>query len=672
MATHELKKRTKPCANCKRNKVKCLYKESLPCARCLKHNLKCYFPYEVPSVGVEAMQQQEIPLESVSTLTSNKSGWVTSVDHRLNTFENALESVLALLHTSQNQQQQQIKLLQQQISEKQHSFQYNAQPQVALPSVKDLESQLISEFSDQQRGGVSDIKDFRDSPFISVAMAEELLEIFSQKLAPHMYGYDVSDLNGHELWNDSPILLAAICTVACAHHSCFAQKTPLFRASLEWFTSQLLLRPDKCTHIEHTILALIIAAMWLESGQMFTAVAIQLARINRIDQFDQISFKSQKLWKLWYLLYIVDGNQNLTFHKSPSIYQQTEPIIQKCRSHTIEQIPDHLLKSVLIENDNANVRFASNRQLELLNEVGHDKIPVTGPSLKDIRMLAQLEYHVAMEAVFHNKYTKVDSKDTSSCLEASMVLVEPSAFGIPWENNVDLDRWMISWTIALQNINIQNDAWCLKSTLLYYNFARMHINTKPLLEGKKSALFEGSNSKLIELWHISEESETSRLSLKDKLNASREISYSAAISLLKLATNDHDIRNIFQFLPIHVYVMLYYATLVVLNPSEIPTDDDKENTSRHKKAWQLVAKFRDMASSNSFSDMEFKHKLVDSLNQILQNFKKAYSDILLRQKNLHNPIEEVDQILDGGNQNEIDSQKPRSILAWPGTNHGHP
>ncbi|CUS20172.1 LAQU0S01e00628g1_1 [Lachancea quebecensis] len=661
MAANGGRRRTKPCSNCKKNKVKCLYQESLPCERCARHQLKCHFA-ENSSFKNETLSVFELNAGSPQVpMLNNPStlGWSNTVENRLDTFENALESVLSILQSNQIQQQQQINLLQHRIRQSAHAY-----PGQSLPLNLELESlgELV---------GNLEVRDFRTAPVISKDQAAELVTIFSEKFAPRLFGYDIGSLETENLWNNSPLLLASICTVACAHHPNLPTAFNGLRKSLEFFASQVLVGEVKSHQVEHVILGLIIGALWLDSGQMFVSVAIQLARNHMIDQqwAAPSSFKSSSLQRLWYLLYIVDGNQNLIFRKSPSIHKHVEPSLQSARDNTIRGLLAPEIRRVLQENQNTKDRLVNQRQLQLLNEVDRRKISISGSALHDVRLLSQVEYHMAMESVFNsNSYFGIAAGDYTESLEASSALLDPSQFGVPWKSNLTLDKWMISWTITLQSIDFQSDPWCLKSTLLYYNFARMHLNTKPLLAGKKSTM-NGNNDELVRVWHTSSDSDDTGPSLSDKLDASHEISLSAAYSLLRLATDDRDLKGIYQFLPIHVHVMLYYASLVLLNPASVGTHERPLHRRVVESRLKSVSKFKKLLSETPLSDTEFRNKLLKSLTEILNTYAERYAKVFLRHESGCSPcIEEVLDDEDSG-QGEM---KPRPILAWPGTNPGHP
>ncbi|SCV04877.1 LANO_0G13388g1_1 [Lachancea nothofagi CBS 11611] len=672
MALNESRTRTRPCATCKRSKVKCHYVDSLPCERCAKYNLKCYLSDQaLNDLGTTTRRpqplQQIVPQPNLELLPNQAlqrpSNWNECVDSRISTLENALESVLSILQTSQSQQQQQMDLLQQQI---------NGSQRLELPRPSNITT--VAEIETQLDGyvptGPYDCDDVRISEILTKDDAVELFETFIKNFVAQLFGYDVRALDVHQLWQTSPLLLLSICTVSCSHHPKLASKFEVLKRNLDFYASQSLIREVPADQVENVILGLIIGALWLESGQMFISVAIQLARINRLDQpsFDASSHNISSLHRLWYLLYIVDGNQNLTFHKSPSIYKRSETLLQNSRKNVIDKMPNPQVRKVLNENHNSKDKVVNNRQLELLNEVECRKMPISEISLSELRLLGQVEYHMAMESVFTNNQTSTLQYDKS--LEASMALLHPSNFGVPWESNLKLDKWMISWTITLQNIDFQSDSWCLKSTLLYYNFARMHINAEALLASAKSTTFDGARKDLVNVWHSSKKSEPVNDDIEKFIDASFEISRSAAHSLIKLATDDDDIRGIIQFLPLHVHIMLYYASLVLLNPADVSVHGNKPGHKTIATRYKAVTKLRKQLLRTTFSDPRFKSKLIESFTQLLHIYKEKCSIIFSGQ---HDDKERARfQEIFENDSSQTEPQKPRFILAWPGTNPGHP
>lgn len=614
-----------------------------------------------PSHGVEISVTSASSRDPVSLLSKNHDdsnagevSWGHTVDERLQLLQDALSSALTLLHDNRVETSKEIEFLKAQIhgmkSTRNTIVCNNPTSAVSLPSLREIIK--------QDQPGKSK-EDFRIGSIITVDEAVELLQIFITKMSSHMFGYNFDKISARELWHRSPLLLVSICSVACPHHSGLASKQKQLIASLNWFASQLLNNSENVINseeIEHIILALIIASLWFEANQLYLSVALQLGRLWKIDEEQN----NNELWKLWYLLYIADGAQNLLSQKSPSIYKQFEPTILSCRKHLVENVGNSKLKKVLKDNDSfGKYEIATNKQLCLLNEVEHEKIHVSSLQLQDMRLCGLVEYHMAIESIFHRKNVPNFS------LNAASNLLKPSNFGIPWESNMDLDKWMVSWTITLQSIDVQNDAWCLKSTLLYYNFARMHLNTDWLLN-RKACLIGGVNkeSSWPEVWKSIEPVESPGLK-----NASHEISTSAAASLLKLATKDKDISSLFQFLPNHVYLMLFYASMIILEP---PISFDLADTAlvnKLQKNFNLVKSFRQCLASGASSDPGFTRKIIEGTDGLMTSFIEHCIKVSRSSKKQDS---EVIQIIQNPNDTSASKDKRKTISAWPSINHGHP
>ncbi|QLL32428.1 hypothetical protein HG536_0C05970 [Torulaspora globosa] len=689
MGNYESKKRTRPCLSCKRQKLKCQYDKSLPCERCTKHGLDCYFPpnpkekvYTNDQPNVESthlqghVQPKPKPLTDVpnminsmirpyihqteqstapavgipsSSLPAEEKPWLYSVEQRLDVLQKALESVLGIFQHNQVQHEQQVNLLQAQV--RRHAHANTGSPssgpvaEVSLPSL----SQIIGE-----SGNLEQVTDFRKNKILSSDEAAQLLEIFCTKMSAHMFGYNLKELTVQKLWNESPLLLVAICTVACPHHQALCSKKALLQKSLQWFSSRLvngsdILDDEVC--VERAILGLVIASLWLESNQLYMSIAVQLARKWRLDQRIGGGEKGE-LWKLWYLLYIADGSLNLTMRKSPSIYKQVEPAITSVRETLLAHVEDQNLKDVLRENEIIDEGLTK-EQLLSLNEVDHSKIKVSFHALQNMHLCALVEYHAAIESLFHNT--------NHGSVRAMSSLLKPHAFGIPWETNMDLDRWMISWTIALQSIDVQNDAWCLKSTLLYYNFARMHINTRWLLDREVSL----EDSSWMQVWR-----NASQLPERSTLDtASHEVSYSAAYSLLKLATKDKDMRSLFQFFPNHIYLILLYACMIVLEPPNSLDCTDAAVIKKLKQSFKLAQTYRDMLISHTATDSVLTGKIADSIKTLMINFINVCAE---RRKKSSSRDQKIEEIIQDSSDPSLPGRTKKTISAWPSVNHGHP
>ena len=69
----------------------------------------------------------------------------------------------------------------------------------------------------------------------------------------------------------------------------------------------------------NTIVALILCSFWLTDSQMFTGLALQLAKEYGLNR---PNLKNKDKLKLWYLLYVLDGQQSLTFNRQPLLNSQ--------------------------------------------------------------------------------------------------------------------------------------------------------------------------------------------------------------------------------------------------------------------------------------------------------------------------------------------------------------
>lgn len=593
-------------------------------------------------------------------LASNHDLWTNSVDQRLNTLQNAIDSIVAICQNNNIEHQQQVGLLQTQLQEQRQeitklrhgSAAMKRHPQPSIANASGSSSVELPPLSAlMNNDGRATGTPLALNKVLMIDEAKELIQVFMENMSQHMLGYQLESLSARELWYQCPILLLSICAVACPHHPQLAGKQVQLISSLKWHCSRLLNdyeAVDETKAVEQTILALIIASLWLESSQMYMSVALHLARTWRIDQRH-----NNELWRLWCLLYITDGTQNLVSQKSPSIYKQLEPIIKSVREYLVSHIENPQLKEVFKENENDNkTEIATNKQLVLLNEVEMDKIKVVRPQLQDIKLCGLVEYHMAIESLFHDKY------ENGGSIESAMGLLQPANLGIPWENNLDLDKWMVSWTIALQNIDVQQDAWCLKSTLLYYNFARMHINTRWMLERKSSW------GNWLQVWRSVDTSDTGALR-----DASKEVSLSAAVSLLKLVTRDKDVSPLFKFLPNHLYIMVFFASMIVLKyPMSIGNGFQNVDIKKLRQRYNLVRDFKHMLERSSSSDKEFTLKVVSNLKILMNSFVQECIPRIRAPTN-GSPVEEITNKPDEPSNS---SNKHKPILAWPSINHGHP
>ncbi|SSD58803.1 uncharacterized protein SCODWIG_00564 [Saccharomycodes ludwigii] len=593
--------------------------------------------------------------------------WKSHLEHKVNNLENTLHNVLQILEKNKIQQDEQLNLLNQFLTGN------------ANKTIIDCPAPTVN-------------ADFRFNGVIDKSCAQELLNIFEKKFAFQLFGYEMKNLSVELLWNECPILLNAISAVACTHNPLYESKFDKLLESLQYFASQLLNSNNANniaeinSNLEYTVLALIISVFWLDNCQMFIAIAIQLIRNHKVDQNIVANTNKEnnaQLWRLWYLLYILDGTQDLTSGKSPSIMAKDEPLLLTARNDFIRKLKTIISPNQRNKNINNNLsnsktnleilfetnisgeeNIATEKQLLLMNNTDVHKIHIADSLLQDIRLLTQLEYHMSIESIFKSHRGNASRK--------SILLMDPTNFGIMWKTNMSLDRWMLSWTIALQYIDVETNPWALKSTLLYYNFARLYINAKPLLDynGNLQQLF--STDQLNKIWDFSERQSTNEDKNRE-VSASRKIANSSAISLLKLTVKDKDIQSTFQFLPIHIYVMLYFASLVVL----LPFDDDNSNTNTsngNKNIEKIICNMKLVEAlyrlfcTKLHCDKLLKKKLCTSVKELIDDVKKK-----LKEKYEERLIELNEDDLEETHDNDGSSKTNNKIIsAWPGINHGHP
>ena len=101
--------------------------------------------------------------------------------------------------------------------------------------------------------------------------------------------------------------------------------------------------------------------------------------------------------------------------------------------------------------------------------------------------------------------------------------------------------------------------------------------------------------------------------------------------------------------------MLYYASLVVLDPNTIEEKSEKES----KESYKLAHDFKDMLRSSTITDAVLKKNLTTSLIQLLNNFKEEFYKVEKNVNKIYELFENNDEKESSNNEG-----KPRPILAW--------
>jgi len=327
----------------------------------------------------------------------------------------------------------------------------------------------------------------------------------------------------------------------------------------------------------------------------------------------------------------------------------------------------------------------------------------------DMRLVSQVEYNQALNEAFKGNAWEI---------------LAPSSFGIPSKSNLELDRWMVSWTVLLAPGN-NGAVWSSKSTLIYYNFAKMHINSSAV---RLLQVNPTDNGSMLPKWDSSLQTENGpqrphatiqkvdddeedssdddsddqsgddqfisnkALMTDDETIVNANIAVNAAQTVLNLVINDKDIVDNLKYVPVHIHIMLYYAALLVLNPPSRSTNKEiKPNTLDYcfkllgnlKVIKSLQKKFYD----NLPIDTKFGNRLIKSLEEAFEEKLNNVDSIIHglpeddTRAELQKQVTALMEISKGADIVEVTDDSggsrgstpgPEKISAWPGSNHGHP
>lgn len=754
----EKEKRTKPCSNCKRAKVKCKYTDDLPCERCLKTGLaaSCQFVQRLPSIqyvsdplahvsahdignlnqpdrrdpafsrvhfdplpSMLRLSPYAVPppalqygssaaLRSAPTspppMTADRE-WKLQIESRIDSFDTKLSDLVDILRTNQQA------MLRQNLQEHLRSdplssyhpydhedYNDNHEPGHGQKRV----AGSAKEQSTYKRRQIQQTAR-KSCQLVTKKEARELLAYFDDHISPQLFGFDICSLDFDSIYSSCPILMCAICAIACIHHPHLAGKAAALRAELKRLCSAVMFESKPRTKDEAftTIIALILCSFWWSDNQTLTGLALQLAKEFR---FNNPNASDKRHLKLWYLLYILDGQQSLTYNRQ-RLVETDDDSIKQCRA-LLPETP----ASKQLDNDPEAEKF-------------RNPYPYREPrshSLSDMRLVSQVEYNLALSEAFRGN---------------AWELLVPSAFGIPSRSNLELDKWMVSWTVLLATGN-HGAVWSSKSTLIYYNFAKIHLNSQamrrlkaiPINHDETFPKWKESKIKTLEPNTGASNSNTEEANAsfpkhqKDKNNRSgeskhgKEESYSseessddendfiintnlasqddpalgatiavgAARTVLNLVVNDNDILQNLRYVPVHIHIMLYYAALLLIKES-VPALNCGQNLGPSSDQVQIaidnlriVKTLQRKIDANFPIDASFGRQLVQSLDELVEdNIVETTKAIDLlpassESKSLQRSLGAV--TCSNADANIIDKGREikDKIYAWPGSDHGHP
>ncbi|KAG2737001.1 hypothetical protein G9P44_001091 [Scheffersomyces stipitis] len=544
--------------------------------------------------------------------------------------------------------------------------------------------------------------DFRDG-FLSKDEANNLFAYFDANISQQLFGFEISKVSVDSIWDSCPVLVCAICTIASIHHPSLSKKSKQLQVYLQDLCQTLLFKgkPETETDGFNTIVALILCSFWLSDSQMFTGLAMQLAKEYG---FNNPYSKNKDKLKLWYLLYVLDGQQSLTFNRQPLVNAQEFSLKHSREILLTEQNPLQIDNS---KNGKSNILLDSEELKE--KSESSNAADVRKERFTDMRLVSQVEYNQALNEAFQGN---------------AWDLLAPSSFGIPSKSNLELDKWMVSWTVLLSPGN-HGAVWSSKSTLIYYNFAKMHINSSAVRQLQVNPsdninmlpkLNENANypentrridSQVAPADSSDEDTDDDSPSpsdedefisnegimSKDEKIVTASIAVSAAQTVLNLVINDKDILDNLKYVPVHIHIMLYYAALLLINP---PLESINQSVEFKPEDYysQLLNNIRVIKTlqkkiyNNLPIDTKFGNRLIRSLNDIVDEKLTSLKKLLveLPESNakielLKNHTSLIDSI-DAKNiveifENDSTSSRgstpgPERIAAWPGSNHGHP
>lgn len=642
-ATASAPKALKACRNCRRSKIKCESRDRSKCKRCMDQDLDCVYEIKVPT--------------SASTVPDAQ--WMSTVERRLDSFGNTLDTILRILKNQaigsvpENGSRHLEALLDgepfldraalsqtpESPNDTSHCF-TSADEQIIESLSKDLflssnmpddsfdqmfdsfesENKQLLEVNDADGGSALDLmsSDFRVNGTLSFADAEELFRFFNEKISPHLFGYPISHVDLPVVWTRSPILVAAICTVAAIHHPTLNRLFQPLRHVLNALAQEGIFRTMSSeSEAIDTVIALCVAGFWLPESSMLTSLALRIAKnldLNMpLDDYEPSPNTDKDKLRLWYLLYILDGQQSLTSNHSP-LFDSEDVAVKNSRGYLLSRY----------NTSNGDVMKCLLTQSLIVNEQQKRSLVDPGSTLlADMRLVSQVEFNQAVNSIFQGR---------------GWNLLKPSNIGIRWQTNIELDKWMVSWACLLTPIDGFMGSWPSKSTLIHYNFAKMHINSRTIRDLQNKVTL-GKNNELMQSGNVSQ------LSIESS-DASDAIAVAAAHNVLNLSTTDSDILAALQYVPVHVHMMLYYAALLLLN-SVSPT------TPFHtcRSTLTLVRSLRSAFMSCISNEQQLLSQIVNSLKiELTSKIKEIQS------------VNRIENLYD-----DEPAKKHSTIAGWPGS-----
>lgn len=589
-------KRTRPCAACKRHKVRCVYTVALPCERCVRLGHTCLFDGGVSLPSIRQLPAVVPAVVPVAPGPVAPDPWRMPMDNRLVPVDSARGAVP-----------------------------FGTPRPISLTAEEELRFDALFPHKRQQTEPVA--HGVLEPGVLDVHQAQELFSFFDSHILPQLFGFAVRDYAAVDtlphVYRECPVMVVVVCYIASVHHPRWGHLASALRTRLDALVSAVvLLPPTSPQRTLHTIVALCLAGFWVPEKHLCLGVALQLA--HQIDlpgvrtglrgrqllaaEADASALPLLDRAKVWYLVYILDGHASLAHHQAP-----------------------------LVQKDQA---VARSRAVLL----GDEEQPAASPSHASLRLVSQLEYNQAIREALGARPDK----------SAWSRLLNPARFGFAFASNMALDRWMVQWTVMLRPDAVQH-VWLSKSTLIYYNFAKMYLNLREeeVVEDKRPPS-RSASSENDEFLSDDEGDDESTVTTHTR----DDLAVAAARTVLLLVLTDSDIAQHLKYVPVHIHMMLFYALTLLLGPRHAAPDD----LLQLLKQVRLLIK---VLSHNPPIDAHLGSQLLAGLHRLLDETVER-----IRHEGV-SQVEEVREAREGSDSGDSDSGR-RKIMAWPGLDHGHP
>ncbi|KAJ3539905.1 hypothetical protein NM208_g5293 [Fusarium decemcellulare] len=308
-------RKVKACTSCRKQKVRCYMDDGPPCKRCVEKGLSCVLNKSLQTLISERLPQTDALVQDLEMVCS-------SVQHILRTLNlpglGPLQSTKNIIHTpiSASQGDQDDAGPSCDNSPKLSPEHERDLPKVPIESVYHLTKlsalrspDFVEDTHNERQPGSSTTNDFIAQGLVSLQDAERLYGFYLSRLDDYIYGVGGRYTSLSIVRQKSPILTAAILTVAAMHDPQSNSIYPICQKEFRRLTTDLIF--DRHIDRDH-LRALCIASYWLnDASWMLAGVASRrAATLNIAAHFSRLKKESNEdaadFVRIWYLVYICD------------------------------------------------------------------------------------------------------------------------------------------------------------------------------------------------------------------------------------------------------------------------------------------------------------------------------------------------------------------------------